>query len=172
MLLDLHKPTEFRISATTGLRFSRWHDRYFDPCAKLIYLAYANHVDGDINDQYRSKAGALRFLKNIIYFRGAANLFSAPLSSCTIRGATIWLVRCSQAKFLPALDTLRRSASCPAIRATDSGARSCLRQPTPSRTEIQELTLTVTAENRTAVRLYEQLGFKTLKTFTAGVWPR
>ncbi len=70
MLMDLHKPTEFRISATTGLRFSRWHDRYFDPCAKLIYLAYADHVDGDINDQYRSKAGALRFLKNIILLPG------------------------------------------------------------------------------------------------------
>jgi ribosomal protein S18 acetylase RimI-like enzyme len=34
------------------------------------------------------------------------------------------------------------------------------------------LSLTVTAENRTAVRLYEQLGFLTIKSFTAGVWPR
>ncbi len=38
--------------------------------------------------------------------------------------------------------------------------------------KFQELTLTVTAENATAVHLYEELGFKTLKTFTAGVWPR
>jgi ribosomal protein S18 acetylase RimI-like enzyme len=38
--------------------------------------------------------------------------------------------------------------------------------------KFQELTLTVTTENHTAIRLYEQLGFKTLKTFTAGVWPR
>ena len=61
MLLDLNKELDTPSGATTGLRLSRWNDRYFDPCAKLIYLAYANHIDGDINDQYRSKAGALRF---------------------------------------------------------------------------------------------------------------
>jgi ribosomal protein S18 acetylase RimI-like enzyme len=35
-----------------------------------------------------------------------------------------------------------------------------------------KLTLTVTSNNRTAVHLYEQLGFTTIKSFTAGVWPR
>jgi ribosomal protein S18 acetylase RimI-like enzyme len=35
-----------------------------------------------------------------------------------------------------------------------------------------ELTLTVTSENHTAVHLYERLGFLTIKSFTAGVWPR
>ena len=38
--------------------------------------------------------------------------------------------------------------------------------------KFRELTLTVTAENRTAVQLYEKLGFQTIKSFTAGVWPR
>ena len=32
--------------------------------------------------------------------------------------------------------------------------------------------LTVTSENKSAVRLYESLGFNTIRTFTAGVWPR
>ena len=36
----------------------------------------------------------------------------------------------------------------------------------------KELSLTVTAENRGAVQLYEKLGFVTLRSFTAGVWPR
>jgi ribosomal protein S18 acetylase RimI-like enzyme len=35
----------------------------------------------------------------------------------------------------------------------------------------RELTLTVTSVNARAVRLYETLGFRTIKTFTAGVWP-
>jgi ribosomal protein S18 acetylase RimI-like enzyme len=35
-----------------------------------------------------------------------------------------------------------------------------------------ELTLTVTADNKAAVELYEKLGFHTIKSFTAGVWPR
>ena len=38
--------------------------------------------------------------------------------------------------------------------------------------KFRELTLTVTSENHTAVQLYEKLGFHTIKSFTAGVWPR
>jgi ribosomal protein S18 acetylase RimI-like enzyme len=30
----------------------------------------------------------------------------------------------------------------------------------------------VTADNHAAVQLYEKLGFTTIKSFTAGVWPR
>src|SRR5262249_41095259 len=52
MLLDLHRPLELPPATMANMRFSRWHDRFFEPCAKLIYLCYANHVDGDINDQY------------------------------------------------------------------------------------------------------------------------
>ena len=34
----------------------------------------------------------------------------------------------------------------------------------------EELSLTVTATNERAVRLYRNIGFNTIKTFTAGVW--
>ncbi|MGH9563058.1 MAG: GNAT family N-acetyltransferase, partial [Terracidiphilus sp.] len=34
----------------------------------------------------------------------------------------------------------------------------------------QSLSLTVTASNSGAVELYERLGFRTVKTFAAGVW--
>jgi len=37
--------------------------------------------------------------------------------------------------------------------------------------KFKELTLTVTAENKTAVHLYDKLGFRVIKSFTAGVWP-
>src|SRR6266566_5003907 len=70
MLLDLHKSHEANAEASGGIRLKRWNDRHFEPCAKLIYLAYANHVDGEINDQYRSRSGALKFLKNIILLPG------------------------------------------------------------------------------------------------------
>ncbi len=35
---------------------------------------------------------------------------------------------------------------------------------------VEELSLTVTAANERAVRLYRNIGFTTIKTFTAGVW--
>jgi ribosomal protein S18 acetylase RimI-like enzyme len=38
--------------------------------------------------------------------------------------------------------------------------------------KFRELTLTVTSENRSAVQLYEKLGFTTIRAFTAGVWPK
>ena len=62
MLLDLRKTPKEAPKTNSGFRVERWNDRYFDPCAKLIYLAYANHIDGEINDQYRSRHGALKFL--------------------------------------------------------------------------------------------------------------
>ena len=71
MLLRLAKAVRPRNPALpAGMRLDRWNDRFFEPCAKLIYLCYANHVDGEINDQYRSRAGALKFLKNIILLPG------------------------------------------------------------------------------------------------------
>ena len=38
------------------------------------------------------------------------------------------------------------------------------------RRNYEYLSLTVTAVNRPAVELYEHLGFRTIKTFAAGVW--
>jgi ribosomal protein S18 acetylase RimI-like enzyme len=173
MLLDLEKTASPRPGASDGMRLSRWNDRYFEPCAKLIHLSYANHVDGEINDQYRSRNGALRFLKNIILLPGCGQfipnasyilhqpgsdeLVAAVLTSevCTGVGHT------TQLCVLPGfqghgLGRMLMHASIDSLRTM----------------KFHELTLTVTSENHTAVRLYEQLGFHTIKSFTAGVWPR
>ncbi len=83
MLFDLRKPAETRATGASGMRLDRWSDRYFEPCAKLIYLCYANHVDGDINDQYRSRSGALKFLKNIILLPGCGQF--VPDASFVLR---------------------------------------------------------------------------------------
>ena len=53
-----------------GLRMERWHERHMAACAELIQLTYAKHMDGEINDQYRSRAGAMKFLKNIVMLPG------------------------------------------------------------------------------------------------------
>jgi len=173
MLLDLHKPTEFRISATTGLRFTRWHDRYFDPCAKLIYLAYADHVDGDINDQYRSKAGALRFLKNIILLPGCGQFVPSASFVMHYPGSDDLVGAVLTSEVSPGVGHTTQVCVLPGHQGHGLGRALMLTAADALRgMKFQELTLTVTSENHTAVYLYEQLGFKTLKTFTAGVWPR
>ena len=83
MLLDLQKAPKNNTESAAGLRIDRWSDRYFEPCAKLIYLSYADHVDGEINDQYRSVTGALRFLKNIILLPGCGQF--VPGASFVLR---------------------------------------------------------------------------------------
>ncbi len=173
MLLELRKYSEHVPSTNSGLRLDRWHDRFFESCAKLIYLAYANHVDGDINDQYRSRYGALKFLKNIVLLPGCGqfvpeasfvlrhpgsdDLVGAVLTSEVSSGVGHTTQLCVQPGFQGhGLGRILMQTSAEALRAM----------------RYNELTLTVTAENHTAVHLYERLGFSTIKAFTAGVWPR
>jgi ribosomal protein S18 acetylase RimI-like enzyme len=173
MLQDLSKQADHAAGINSGLRLDRWNDRYFEPCAKLIYLAYANHIDGDINDQYRSRNGALKFLKNIILLPGCGqfqpsasfvlrhpgsdDLVGAILTSEVAEGVGHTTQICVQPGFQGhGLGRMLMQTAGDALRSM----------------RFKELSLTVTAENRTAVQLYERLGFSTLKSFTAGVWPR
>ena len=45
-------------------------DEDYQPAAAVIAAAYRGHIDSDINDQYRSLNGSLRFLNNIVRFPG------------------------------------------------------------------------------------------------------
>lgn len=160
-----------REGPAAGLILDRWDHRHFEACARLIQLAYANHVDGEINDQYRSESGALRFLKNIIILPGcgqfqpeASFVFRAPhtnhlagvvLTSCVATGVGHTTQICVMPGYQGrGLGRLLMEASIQALRARRYTAVS----------------LTVTSSNDRAVHLYEQLGFTTIKKFAAGVW--
>jgi ribosomal protein S18 acetylase RimI-like enzyme len=155
------------------MRLTRWSDRYFEPCAKLIYLAYANHVDGEINDQYRSRSGALKFLKNIILLPGCGQF---------VQGASFVLHQPGSDDLVAAVLTSEVSSGvghttqiCVLPGYQGHGIGRMLMQTSAEALrsmKFRELTLTVTSENRTAVQLYERLSFRTIKSFTAGVWPR
>ena len=171
MLLSLAEAVLSGTEVSQGLRLEPWHDRYFEPCARLIHLAYANHVDGEINDQYRSEAGALKFLKNIIVLPGCgqfqpdASFVLRPVGSDRLVGVVLTSAvsqgvgHTTQICVMPGyqghgLGRQLMEASIGALRARQFSA----------------LSLTVTSVNANAVRLYEHLGFRTIKTFAAGVW--
>jgi ribosomal protein S18 acetylase RimI-like enzyme len=154
-----------------GLILDRWDHRYFEPCARLIQLAYANHVDGEINDQYRTEAGALRFLKNIIILPGCGQF--QPESSFVIRqphtgylsGAI--LNSCVSA----GIGHTTQICAMPGYQGQGLGRllmESALKSLTARK--FTAVSLTVTSSNERAVRLYEKLGFATIKKFAAGVW--
>jgi ribosomal protein S18 acetylase RimI-like enzyme len=173
MLLDLHKKNEHVPGINSGLRLDRWHDRFFESCAKLIYLAYANHVDGDINDQYRSRHGALKFLKNIVLLPGCGQF--QPAASFVLRhpGSDDLVGAVLTSEVAPGVGHTTQLCVQPGFQG--HGLGRILMQTSAEALrglKYNELTLTVTSENHTAVHLYERLGFSTIKSFTAGVWPR
>jgi ribosomal protein S18 acetylase RimI-like enzyme len=173
MLFDLRAPAEARPGAATGMRVDRWNDRFFDPCAKLIYLCYTNHVDGEINDQYRSRSGALKFLKNIILLPGCGQF--VPGASFVLRqpGSDELIAAVLTSEVSPGVGHTTQICVLPGYQGHGLG-RMLMQTSAESLRgmKFRELTLTVTTENRSAVQLYESLGFTTIRTFTAGVWPR
>jgi ribosomal protein S18 acetylase RimI-like enzyme len=173
MLLDLQNVNEGKSGVSAGMRLNRWNDRYFEPCAKLIYLAYANHVDGEINDQYRSRTGALKFLKNIILLPGCGQF--VPTASFVLHepGSEELVAAVLTSEVSPGVGHTTQLCVLPGYQGHGLGRMLMQTSADALRSmKFRELTLTVTSDNRTAVQLYERLGFHTIKCFTAGVWPR
>jgi ribosomal protein S18 acetylase RimI-like enzyme len=156
-----------------GLRLERWDDRYFEQTARLIQECYAGHVDADINDQYRSEAGALKFLKNIVILPGCGEF--QPYASFVVRrensAASSPLVAVVLASTVSlGVGHITQICVLPEFRGHGLGLRlmEASIQALISR-RYHALSLTVTAANETAVRLYEHMGFRRLRTFTAAV---
>jgi ribosomal protein S18 acetylase RimI-like enzyme len=154
-----------------GLILDRWDHRYFEPCARLIQLAYANHVDGEINDQYRSESGALRFLKNIIILPGCgqfqpeASFVLRPPRASHIAGVIL------TSRVSEGVGHTTQICAMPGYQGRGLGRR--LMEASMHALRVRGfncVSLTVTSGNARAVHLYERLGFVTVKKFAAGVW--
>src|SRR5882757_47289 len=174
MLFDLHKNnSEHAAGVSAGMRVDRWNDRFFEPCAKLIYLSYANHVDGEINDQYRSRAGALRFLKNIILLPGCGQFVAGASFVLRQPGSDELIAAVLTSEVSPGVGHTTQICVLPGYQGHGLGRMLMQTSAEALRSmKFRELTLTVTAQNRSAVQLYENLHFTTIRSFTAGVWPR
>jgi len=172
MLLELHKSRAANAEASGGMRLTRWNDRYFEPCAKLIYLAYANHVDGEINDQYCSRGGALKFLKNIILLPGCGQFVPGASFILHEPGSDDLVAAVLTSEVSPGVGHTTQICVLPGYQGHGLGRMLMQTSAEALRSmKFGELTLTVTSDNRTAVKLYEKLRFHTIKSFTAGVWP-
>lgn len=171
MLLPLSQATLGGAPLSQGLRIERWDDRHFEACARLIQLGYANHVDSEINDQYRSEEGALRFLKNIVILPGCgqfmpeASFVVKPLASDRLIAVVL------NSSVSAGVAHTTQVCVMPGYQGHGLGLRlmEATMQALKSR-RYHALTLTVTSHNAKAVRLYEKMGFQTLKTFAAAVW--
>jgi ribosomal protein S18 acetylase RimI-like enzyme len=165
---DIPRPAAPQIS---GLLLEPFHTRYTAGGARLIQLAYATHVDGEINDQYRSEAGADRFIRNLMqtpasgHFLREASFILRPRSESQPAGMVL------ASRVAPHVAHITQICVLPGYQHNGLGRRLMQASIQALQEEgYRELTLTVTSSNISAVRLYESLGFRTIRRFFAGVW--
>src|SRR5215468_136771 len=100
MTMPLSRPSRPAPSVFPNFEIRGWSDNDYQAAAAVITAAYRGHVDADINDQYRTLAGSLRFLNNIVRFPGCG-IFDAQSSCLVFQRATrtlIGLCLCSQVR--------------------------------------------------------------------------
>lgn len=157
----------------TDVLLRRWLPEDYQPAAELIHLAYQGHIDAEINDQYRSLHGSLRFLHNIVRFPGCG-VFQ-PSHSWVLEsrrtGTLIGLLLCSRI----AEDVAHITQLCiaPEFRGRRLGCELLLNGMRALRQAgYAAISLTVTAENIGALALYRRAGFHVRHDFDAAVFER
>ena len=171
MVLPLGPGTIPRAQAGPEIEIRRWHEQDYQAAAAVITAAYRGHVDSQINDQYRTLSGSLRFLNNIVRFPGCGT-FDPESSFVAVHKrarSLVGLILCSRVRsdvghvtqvcVLPEFRSQHIGESLLAASAGNLQHRS-----------FTLLSLTVTQANTGAVELYTRLGFDTKRVFEAFVW--
>ncbi len=171
MLKQIAGGPEPRPAQPTDIELRHWSEGDFQPAAALITACYQRHVDADINDQYRTHAGSMRFLNNIVRFPGCGQ-FDPAASFVAVHRPTrtvVGLVLCSRIR----KDVGHVTQIC--VLPEQRGRRiaecllaACSREL--SQRGLANVSLTVTRANQSAVVLYERLGYRTHRIFDAFVW--
>lgn len=157
------------IAADIELR--RWTEQDYQASAGLITAAYKDHVDSEINDQYRTLSGSLRFLNNIIRFPGCGtfDIESSFVALHRRNHALVGVILCSRVRY----DTGHVTQICVLPEYRGLGLGKALLAATArnlTQRKFTTLSLTVTEANTPAVDLYERLGFEQRRVFDAFVW--
>ncbi len=158
-------------SLHSDIEIRRWSEQDYQPSASVITTAYRGHVDSEINDQYRSLSGSLRFLNNIVRFPGCGT-FDADSSFVAVHRPLrnmVGLILCSRVR--QDVGHVTQVCVLPEYRAQGIGeALLAATGANLRQRSFSLLSLTVTQANVRAVELYHRLGFDTQRVFDAFVW--
>jgi ribosomal protein S18 acetylase RimI-like enzyme len=151
-------------------RFMEWDSLRQDEAATVIASAYQGHVDGKINDQYRSWLGSRRFLGNVTQYPGCGQFF--PAASQLVVDSTDKLIGVLLASAVAA-DTGHITQICVMPEASGQGlGYELMRRAMVTMREhgCEKTSLTVTGSNARAMELYHRIGFRAKRRFSAYVW--
>lgn len=171
MVLPLNPPPSRNAGVHPDIEIRRWTENDYQTAAAIITAAYRGHVDAQINDQYHTLSGSLRFLNNIVRFPGCG-LFDIESSFVALdRKAKnlIGLILCSRVRG----DVGHVTQLCVLPEHRSHGIGELLLAATVTNLRkrgFSLLSLTVTEANDRAVALYRRLGFDTKRVFDAFVW--
>jgi ribosomal protein S18 acetylase RimI-like enzyme len=160
-------PREF----SSRLIVSPWQDHHQEAAAQLIAEAYLGHVDSQINDQYRSLAGARKFLYNIVQYPGCGNFFPRASLTAYDRESGALCAICLASLVAPESGHITQICVARAWQGHRLGYE-LLRQSLELFTSsgVDKVSLTVTSSNAHAKSLYLRMGFRTIHEFSAYVW--
>jgi ribosomal protein S18 acetylase RimI-like enzyme len=153
-----------------------WSEQEYQSAAALITAAYRGHVDSEINDQYRTLSGSLRFLNNIVRFPGCGTF--DPQASFVVldrhtlerRTSTlVGLILCSLVR--PDVGHITQVCVLPEYRSAGLGEAMMAASTRNLRGRgFRFISLTVTEANDRAIALYKRIGFESTWVFDAFVW--
>lgn len=171
MVLKLDQTSAAVAKTHPEIEIRRWVEADYQPAAAVITAAYRTHVDAQINDQYHTLTGSLRFLNNIVRFPGCG-LFDSEASFSAIdrKGKNlIGLILCSRVRG----DVGHVTQVCVLPEYRSHGIGESLLAATMANLRkrgFTMLSLTVTEANARAVALYRRLNFESKRVFDAFVW--
>ncbi|HET9308502.1 MAG TPA: GNAT family N-acetyltransferase [Candidatus Sulfotelmatobacter sp.] len=171
MVLALGKSAPQNLPIHPDAEMRPWTEADYQPSAAVITAAYRGHVDAQINDQYHTLSGSLRFLNNIVRFPGCGT-FDAESSFVALDRKTrslIGLILCSRVR----ADVGHVTQVCvlPEYRGRKIGeSLLAATERNLRKRNFSALSLTVTEANSKAVALYRRLNFDSKRVFDAYVW--
>ena len=171
MLLPLGQAAAGVAPMHPEVEIRRWAESDYQAAAAVITAAYRGHVDAQINDQYHTLSGSLRFLNNIVRFPGCG-VFDAESSFVALdrkAKSLIGLILCSRVRS----DVGHVTQVCVLPEYRSHGIGELLLAATVANLQKRNfsmLSLTVTEANARAVALYRRLNFDTKRVFDAFVW--
>jgi ribosomal protein S18 acetylase RimI-like enzyme len=164
----------FPAAEDSAVQMMEWDPRWFQAAAGLILKSYRGHVDSAISDQYRTQAGAVRFLENIIRLPGCGTFLPEAsflavdgdsVAGNRLRGMILTSVVSDRVAHITQLCVEPKQQS----RGLGRRLIGCVARALRAK-GFQGATLSVTVSNTPAVELYRRLGFVALTHFPAFVW--